>query len=66
MKLKEIVRKAAIDKGVSGVMELAELCGLSYARTVKVWNGSQEVKIKDVITVLDSLGTKIKFVSQGE
>jgi hypothetical protein len=65
MDLRTIVRKAAIDYGLNGVMDLTKHCGLSYERTVKVWGGSQECKLKDVIHVLNSLGKDVKYVDKG-
>ena len=66
MELRNIVRKSAVDFGINGVMDLTKHCGLSYERTVKVWNGSKESKLKDVIHVLNSLDMAIKFVARGD
>jgi len=66
MDLKSIVRTAAIQKDIGGVMLLTKHCGLSYERTVRVWNGSQEAKLKDVVTIMSSLGKELKFISAGE
>ena len=66
MDLKSIVRTAAVQKDIGGVMKLKEHCGLSYERTVRVWNGSQDAKLKDVVTIMSSLGKELKFVCAGE
>ena len=64
MELKEAVQKAAIDNGINGVLQMAEHCGLSYERTVRVWKGNTSAKVADVITVLGSLGLKLKIESE--
>lgn len=64
MELKEAVQKAAIDNGINGVLQMAEHCGLSYERTVRVWKGNTSAKVADVITVLSSLGLKLKIESE--
>jgi len=61
MKLGEAVQKAAIDKGIGGVLEMANHCGLSYERTVRVWKGQTNAKLCDVMTVLSSLGMKLRI-----
>ena len=45
-----------VDNGINGVLQMAEHCGLSYERTVRVWKGNTSAKVADVITVLSSLG----------
>ena len=64
--LKMIIREAALRQGLKGVMELTAISPLSYERTSKVWQGSKDAKLKDVIDVADVLGLKIKFVIKGE
>ncbi len=64
MNMKEAVQKAAIDNGINGVLEMATHCGLSYERTVRVWKGNTSAKVADVITVLSSLGMKLKIEDQ--
>lgn len=61
MELSKAVQKAAIDNGITGVLAMAEHCGLSYERTVRVWKGETSAKIADVITVLSSVGLKLKI-----
>lgn len=56
MDLKVAVRKAAIDNNIGGVMALKERCGLSYERTVRVWNGCKTAKFEDVEKIFNSLG----------
>lgn len=64
MSLKTVVREAAKNKGVKGVMSMSLLCDLSYERTVRVWNGSLEAKFKDVITVLNALDIDIDYINK--
>lgn len=64
MNLKEAVQKAAIDNGIGGVLEMADHCGLSYERTVRVWKGHTNAKISDVMIVLSSLGLKLRVENQ--
>ena len=61
MNMSGAVQKAAIDNGIAGVVAMAEYCGLSYERTVRVWKGDNSAKIADVITVLSSVGLKLKI-----
>lgn len=64
MELKEAVQKAAIDNGIGGVLEMADHCGLSYERTVRVWKGQTNAKISDVMIVLKSVGLKLYIGSE--
>jgi len=61
MDIKTAVRKAAIDNNIGGVMKLKDHCGLSYERTVRVWNGCKTAKFEDVETVLNSLGFNLDY-----
>ena len=63
MNLREAVQKAAIDNSIGGVVAMADHCGLSYERTVRVWKGDNSAKIADVITVLGSVGLQLKIES---
>ena len=64
MNIGEAVQKAAIDNSIGGVVAMAEHCGLSYERTVRVWKGDHSAKLADVITVLSSVGLKLKIESE--
>ena len=59
--MSEAVQKAAIDNGIGGVVAMGDHCGLSYERTVRVWKGDSSAKLADVITVLSSVGLKLKI-----
>lgn len=61
MNISNAVQKAAIDNGINGVVAMAEHCGLSYERTVRVWKGDNSAKIADVMEVLSSVGLKLKL-----
>jgi hypothetical protein len=61
MDIGEAVQKAAIDNRIGGVVAMAEHCGLSYERTVRVWKGDHSAKIADVITVLGSVGLTLRI-----
>ena len=61
MELSQAVQKAAIDNNMNGILAMADHCGLSYERTVRVWRGDTSAKIADVIIVLGSLGLKLKI-----
>lgn len=62
MNISEVVQKAAIDNKIGGVVAMAKHCDLSYERTVRVWKGDNSAKVADVITVLSSLGLRLKIV----
>ena len=66
MEIKEAVRKAAIDNGINGILEMVEHCGVPYPRLVRVWKGGNSAKISDVITVLKSVGLKLTVEKIGE
>ena len=66
LELKTIIRTAAINKGIDGVMALTKECDLSYERVSRVYGGSVSAKLSDVAHVADVLGLKIKFVDKGE
>lgn len=61
--LRVIIRNAANEKGIDGVMGLTRLCDLSYERVSRVWTGNTNAKLSDVAHVAFVLGLKIKFVS---
>lgn len=61
MFLSQAVQKAAIDKGINGVVAMSNHCGLSYERTVRVWKGDTSAKLSDVVQVLDSVGLKLEI-----
>ena len=64
MKIGEAVQKAAIDSNIGGVVAMADHCGLSYERTVRVWKGDHSAKLADVMTVLGSVGLKLRIESE--
>jgi len=60
--LRTLVRDAADDEGIKGVMALDELCiDLSYQRVSRVWHGNTSAKFCDVEYVLDVLGIKVRW-----
>ena len=60
--LRTIVRDAADDVGIEGVMALNALCvDLSYERVSRVWHGNTSAKFSDVEYVLNILNIKVKW-----
>jgi hypothetical protein len=60
--LKTIVRDAAHESKIDGVMALTELCtDLSYERVSKVWHGNTSAKFCDVEYVLSILNIKVRW-----
>ena len=60
--LRKIVRDAALDKDITGVMALNELCaGLTYERVSRVWHGNTSAKFCDVEYVLNILNVKVRW-----
>jgi len=60
--LRTIVRDAADDMGISGVMALNKLCTeLTYERVSKVWHGNTSAKFCDVEYVLSVLNITIRW-----
>ena len=61
MNIAQAVQKASIDNDIKGIMELVEHCGIPYPRVYRVWHGETNAKIADVISVLSSVGLKLKI-----
>jgi len=60
--LRTIVRDAADDAGINGVMALEKLCtDLSYERVSRVWHGNTSAKFCDVEYVLSVLNIKVRW-----
>ena len=60
--LRKIVRDAALDKDITGVMALNKLCGeLTYERVSRVWHGNTSAKFCDVEYVLNILNVKARW-----
>ena len=60
--LRTIVRDAADDIGIKGVMALNELCSdLTYERVSRVWHGNTSAKFCDVEYVLNVLNIKVRW-----
>jgi len=63
--LRTIVRDAATDEGITGVMALNKLCvDLTYERVSKVWHGNTSAKFCDVEYVLSILNITIRWSSK--
>jgi len=60
MEIGKLIRKAMIDKGISGKMELVEKSGISYAIITKIINNDGSAKLSAVNELLDFLGYKLK------
>ncbi len=60
MEIGKLIRKAMIDKGISGKMELVEKSGISYAIVTKIINNDGGAKLSAVNELLDFLGYKLK------
>lgn len=63
MNISEAVKEAAKTKGINGVLEMVEHCGVPYPRLKRIWNEDNSAKISDVMTVLSSVGLKLKIES---
>ena len=60
--LRVIVRDAAEDMGIMGVMALDKLCTkLTYERVSRVWHGNTSAKFCDVEYVLNVLNVKVRW-----
>lgn len=60
--LRKIVRDAAHDENIEGVMALNELCTeLTYERVSRVWHGNTSAKFCDVEYVLSILNIKVRW-----
>ena len=60
--LRTIVRDAAEDMGIMGVMALDKLCTeLTYERVSRVWHGNTSAKFCAVEYVLNVLNVKVRW-----
>lgn len=60
--LRDIVRDAAEEQGIMGVMALDKLClDLTYERVSRVWHGNTSAKFCDVEYVLSILNKKVRW-----
>lgn len=66
MNLGKELKKAMVDKGVSGAKQLSELSGISYGKTIRALNGDNSSRLVDVVTIANCLGVSLKFISNGE
>lgn len=64
MDVRTEVRKAAIDAGINGVLEMAKKSGLSYPRTRRVWEGDMTAKVCDVVQVFNAMDLKLVAVKK--
>ena len=61
---KKRIRVAAAEKGISGVMELSEISGVSYFKTSKAWNGDKTIYMVDLDPILNALGLDWDFIKR--
>jgi len=66
MDIGKIVKKAMIDKEITGALGLVNATGLSKEKCYRLIKGDKTLRLKDVVLALSVLGVKIKFVSLGE
>ena len=66
MDLVKVLKKAMVDKNVSGYPELSALSGVSYDITLRLMKGAKNIKLSDVEATASALDVKIKFISLGE
>lgn len=59
------IQKAAVDKGLSGVMELVEHCGLNYPKVVRAWKGNLSITLTDLNVICESLDLEIEVLVKG-
>ena len=60
------IQKAMVDNDIKGALQLSELTGVSYERTLRLIKGSESVKLIDVVKTAEALGLEFKFVKKGE
>lgn len=62
---KKKIRVATAEKGISGVMELSELAGVSYFKTSKAWNGDKTITVGDLEPIIETLGLTWDLILKG-
>lgn len=66
MDIGKIVKKAMIDKEITGALELVNLTGLSKEKCYRLMKGDKTLRLQDVVSALSDLDVEIKFISKGE
>ena len=66
MSINKQLQKRMLDLDVKGAKQLSELSGVSYAKTLRIIKGDGTVRIKDVVTIAESIGLEFKFIIKGE
>ena len=66
MDIGKIVKKAMIDKEITGALELVSLTGLSKEKCYRLMKGDKTLRLMDVVSALSDLDVEIKFISKGE
>jgi DNA-binding Xre family transcriptional regulator len=60
MEMNKLVRKAMLDKNITGKMELVDVSGVSYSDVTKIMSGDGSVKLIKVKELLNFLGYELK------
>lgn len=66
MSINTEIKKRMVDLDINGAMQLSELSGVGYHKTLRIIKGDGTVRLKDVVTTAESLGLEFKFVIKGE
>ena len=66
MDISKIVKKAMIDKEMTGALELVNATGLSKEKCYRLIKGDKTLRLKDVVLALSVLDVEIKFISKRE
>lgn len=66
MKYGRELKKAMVERDISGAKTLSELTGVSYGITLRLLASDKSVRLKDLITTTKELGITIKLINWSE
>jgi len=66
MEIHKRLKKAMIDKNVEYALEVSELAGISYKKTLAVLSGASSAKLEDANKVALALGLNLQYIPLGE
>ncbi len=66
MSINKQLQKRMLDLDIKGAKQLSELTGVGYHKTLRIIKGDGTVRLKDVVTIAESLGLEFKFIIKGE
>jgi len=57
------LKKAMVEKDITGAKELSDVSGVSYGITLRLLASDKSVRLKDLISTMNVLGCNIELIS---